>query len=131
MNAEACQAERNATDLVGSPLGWVLWGLPIVLFVGGIAWTEARAWLWVPCLLVAGTACLANASRWGRLHCFVTGPRFLLGAVATLVDASGVMAIDWRWILATVIGRTASGYGIEWLRGRYFAAVAITTRSSS
>ncbi len=131
MNAQACQAERNATDLVGSPLGWVLWGLPVVLFFTGIAWDEARALLWVPCLLVAGTACLANASRCGRLHCFVTGPGFLLGAVATLVDASGVMAIDWRWILATVIGGTASGYGIEWLRGRYVAEAATTKRSSS
>ncbi len=131
MNAQPCRAERKVTDLVGSRLGWVLWGLPIVLFVGGIAWTEARAWLWVPCLLVAGTACLANASRCGRLHCFVTGPVFLLGAVAMLFDASGVVEIDWRWILAMVIGGTASGYGIEWLRGRYVAEVAFTKRSSS
>lgn len=131
MNAQECQGERRATDLVGSPLGWVLWGLPIVPFVAGIVWAEARAWRWVPCLLVAGNACLANASRCGRLHRFVTGPVFLLGAVATLVDASGVMVIDWRWILATVIGGTASGYGIEWLRGRYVGGVAITKRSSS
>lgn len=35
MNAQPCRAERKVTDLVGSRLGWVLWGLPIVLFVGG------------------------------------------------------------------------------------------------
>lgn len=61
----------------------------------------------------------------------MTGPVFLLGAVATLVDASGVMAIDWWWILATIVGGTASGYGIEWLRGRYVADPAITKGSSS
>lgn len=119
MTAQACQPERKAADLVGGRLGWVVWGVPVVLFVVGIAWEAARAWLWVPSLIVAGTACLANASRCGRLHCFVTGPLFLLGAIAALVDAAGLIAIDWRWILGTVIGGTAIGYGIEGLRGKY------------
>jgi hypothetical protein len=115
--------------MVGSRLGWVVWGVPLVLFVVGTAWEPARAWLWVPSLVVAGTACLANASRCGRLHCFLTGPLFLLGAIATLVDAAGVIAIDWRWIFVTVIGGTAVGYGIEWLRGKYLGEVTTADRS--
>ena len=125
MRARACKA----TDLVGSRLGWVVWGFPIVLFVMGIAWEAARAWLWVPSLAVAGTACLANASRCGRLHCFLTGPLFLLGAIASLVDAAGVIAIDWRMILVTVIGGTAIGYGIEWLGGKYLGEATTAKRS--
>jgi hypothetical protein len=84
------------TDLVGSRLGWLVWGLPGALVVIGIAWGAARAWLWGPSLSIAGSACVANASRCGRLHCFVTGPVFLLGAFATLLDGAGVVAIDWR-----------------------------------
>jgi len=52
----------------------------------------------------------------------VTGPLFLLGAVTTLLTASGVLVIDWLWILAAVIGGTAAGYGLEWLRGEYVGA---------
>jgi len=52
----------------------------------------------------------------------VTGPLFLLGAVTTLLTASGVLVIDWLWILAAVIGGTAAGYGLEWLRGKYVGA---------
>jgi hypothetical protein len=81
-------------------------------------------WLWVPALVVAGSACLANASRCGRLHCFITGPLFLLAAVATLTDAASVIAIDWRWIVVMVIGGLAIGYGFEWLRGKYVRRLA-------
>jgi hypothetical protein len=108
-----------ANDMVTSRLGWLVWGPPGALFLVGIAWDAARAWLWIPALIVAGGACIANASRCGRLHCFVTGPLFLLGALATVASATGIMAIDWRWILGMVIGGTAIGYGLEWLRGKY------------
>jgi hypothetical protein len=96
--------------------------LPSALFLIGIACSSARAWLWIPSLAVAGSACLANASRCGRLHCFVTGPLFLLGGLAALLDAAGVVAIDWRWILAAIIAGTAAGYGLEWMRGKYSGA---------
>lgn len=129
MSARACGRECKATDLVGSRLGWIVWGIPSVLFVVGIAWDAARAWMWVPSFVVAGAACLANVSRCGRLHCFVTGPLFLLGAIATLLDAAGIVAIDWRWILVTVIGGTAIGYGMEWLRGKYVGGATATERS--
>jgi hypothetical protein len=130
MSAQACGRVCKATDLVGSRLGWIVWGIPSVLFVVGIASDAARAWLWVPSFVVAGAACLANASRCGRLHCFVTGPLFLLGAIATLLDAAGIVAIDWRWILVTMIGGTAVGYGMEWLRGKYVGGATATERSA-
>ena len=113
--------ERTTTDLLGSRLGWLVWGLPAAFFAIGIVWADARAWLWTPSLAVAGTACLANASRCGRLHCFITGPVFLLGALATTLEASCVISIDWRWILIPVVGGVAVGYGLEWARGKYLA----------
>ncbi len=117
MSTRSCA--RGEADLVCTRVGLVVWCLPAVLFLAGIAWTAARPLLWIPSLAVAGAACLVNASRCGRLHCFVTGPLFLLGAIATLLDASGVLAIDWRWILAAVTLGTGIGYGLDWLRGTY------------
>src|SRR6266568_2122567 len=124
MSAPARKQGCRGTDLVGSRLGWLVWGLPSALFLAGIPWSSARAWLWVPSLAVAGSACVVNASRCGRLHCFVTGPLFLLAALATLLDAVGVVAIDGRWILAAVFVGTAAGYGVEWVRGRYAGQAA-------
>jgi hypothetical protein len=124
MNARACRQ----TDLVGSRLGWFVWCLPTVLFLAGIGWGAARPWLWIPSLAIAGSACLANATRCGRLHCFATGPLFLLGAVATLLDAFGVVAIDWRLILGAVALGTAVSYAFEWVRGKYLGAQLARSR---
>lgn len=131
MSARACERECRGADLVGSRLGWMVWGLPGALVAVGIAWGAARAWLWIPSLAVAGSACLANASRCGRLHCFVTGPLFLAGALATLLDSASVLAIDWRWILAAMIAGTAAGYGLEWIRGEYLGTQPAGEASSS
>lgn len=130
MSAERNQRGCRTNDLVASRLGWFVWGGPTVLFAVGVAWDGARAWLWVPSFVVAGAACLANASRCGRLHCFVTGPLFLVAAIATLLDAAGIVAVDWRWVLVTVIGGTALGYGIEWLRGKYVGGATAPERNS-
>ena len=121
MSAE-CRAGSRTNDLAGSRRGWLVWGPPGALFLARIAWDAARAWLWVPSLLVAGAACVANASRCRRLHCFVTGPVFALAAIATVLDAGNVVPIDWRWILSFVIAGTAAGYGLEWVRGKYATA---------
>ncbi len=131
MSAWTCERGCRETDLVGSRLGWLVWGLPSALFLVGIALGAARPWLWIPSLAVAGSACVANASRCGRLHCFVTGPLFLLGALATLLDASGLVMIDWRWILVAVAVGTAAGYGLEWVRGKYAGAQPTSEGSNS
>jgi hypothetical protein len=97
----------------------VLWGLPMALVALGLVWSSARVWLWVPAGGIAGTACLANASRCGRLHCFLTGPLFLLGAAATLASHFDLIALAPIWILAAMIVGTALGYAAEWARGAY------------
>ena len=48
--------------------------------VVGDHWVSARPLLWFTAFLVAGAACLANAARCGRRHCYFTGPLFLLAA---------------------------------------------------
>ena len=129
MSEQAC-SRRCRSDLVGSRAGWFIWGVPTFHFLLGAGWGTARAWLWVPSLAVAGSACVANASRCGRSHCFVTGPLFLLGALATLLDATGLVAIDWRWVGIAIVAGTAGGYGLEWIRGKYVGALAAGERCS-
>lgn len=57
-----------------------LWCIPTLALFVGLAWTRALPWLWIPAFVVMGVACLVNAARCGRLHCYVTGPVFLLAA---------------------------------------------------
>jgi hypothetical protein len=123
MSATGCARACKETDLAGRRVGWIVWGVPAALMAIGIAWGTARPWLWIPSLVFAGAACVANASRCGRLHCFVTGPVFLLAAIAALLDATHVVAIAWPWILVLTIAGTAAGYGLEWMRGKYVGPV--------
>lgn len=122
MSARVCSGSCKGSDLAGRRIGWLVWGLPAGLVIVGTAWSAARPWLWIPSLVIAGAACVANASRCGRLHCFVTGPLFLLGALATLLGAVGMVTIDWRWVLGAVIAGTVAAYGLERIRGKYVGA---------
>lgn len=106
-------------DLVRSRVAWLLWCLPAVAILIAAPSDAARPWVWIPSLLVMGTACLKNAGRCGRLHCRFTGPLFLLGAVATFLDRFGVVAMHWRWTLAGLIAGTILAFALEHLRGRY------------
>jgi len=65
------------------------WGLPAVLIVItglsplplmaiGIVWFAALTWM--------GLACLKNARQCGRMHCFFSGPYFLISAALSLVS---------------------------------------------
>jgi len=64
----------SPNDLTVRKTAWLLWYLPIFLVIVGSSWNRGRVWLWVPAFLVMGVACLANAARCGRTHCYVTGP---------------------------------------------------------
>ena len=64
-------------DLVSTRAALVLWWLPTTLVLIGLAAPSLRLWLWIPSFALMGIACLANARRCGRLHCFLTGPLFL------------------------------------------------------
>jgi hypothetical protein len=67
-----------------------------------------------------GVACLINARRCGRVHCYFTGPFFLLVSVASLLRGLGIISVEWAWI-----GGIALAGGIllscvpEWIWGKY------------
>jgi hypothetical protein len=47
------------------------------------------AGVWCVCLAWMGAGCLLKAVRCRRLHCYLAGPTFMIGAVAELLVATG------------------------------------------
>jgi hypothetical protein len=109
----------GTSDLAEREIAWFLWGVPKGMLVVGIFWSEARGWLWVPALLVAGMACVVNAARCGRLHCYLTGPLYLLAALAMVLSSLRIVSLHWGWIFAAVVTGMVLAYTLEGIRGKY------------
>lgn len=65
-----------------------LWGLPAVVATIALVLADRRPALFLAAsaaLLVMGGACLVNAARCRRLHCYITGPYFLMLALGALL----------------------------------------------
>ncbi len=114
-------------DWVGNHRSFaVAWGMPIVALVVAIFLpTPTKTVVWMVALVWMGAACLANASRCGRRHCFFTGPFFLVMAAAAGLHGFAIVPLGpegWRW-LAIAVG---AGGGLLWcvpelLWGRFAA----------
>jgi hypothetical protein len=82
-----------------------------------------RTAVWIVALATMGVACLANALRCGRVHCYLTGPFFLLMALAALSYGLGVLRLrgnGWNLLgLMTLIGALALWYLPEMFLGKY------------
>ena len=85
----------------------LLWGVPHIVFIIGIFTNPMlRTILWPSALSIAGTACLINAFRCGRMHCYFTGPFYLLMAVLSLLYGIGILHfghLGWIWIGSAVV----------------------------
>ncbi len=107
-------------DFARRRIAWVLWGVPAAMFVvGGLVDPVRRMLLWTPAFVVAGVACVVNAAECGRVHCYVTGPLYLLAAVATVLTGATLVTLHWSWIGYSVIGGTVVAYVPERIRGAY------------
>src|SRR6058998_1339753 len=78
-------ATCTRTDFTRRRIAGLLWGVPAAaLILGSFVTPVPRMLLWTPAFAVAGVACIVNAAQCGRVHCYITGPLYLLAAVATL-----------------------------------------------
>lgn len=89
-------------DLVSQKSGILLWCVPIVAVIVGSSWPSIRSWLWIPAFLVMGIGCLVNASRCGRLHCYLTGPLFVLSAIYVALATADVLPLRPGVFLVTM-----------------------------
>jgi hypothetical protein len=115
MSEQSCETR----DLARGRLAILLWCLPVVALIVGLNWQKARPMLWIPSLLVMAAACIANAARCGRWHCYVTGPVYLLAAVYVALSTLNLAPMRPGIFLFVVFGITAVACLAEGLFGKY------------
>jgi hypothetical protein len=104
--------------------GLVLWGVPVLILLAA-SWLTERylVAIWPVVLTFMGVACLANARRCGRVHCYATGPFFLILAAIALLYGLGAMPLGrngWNTLgLILLVGSIVLCCGLEWVFGRY------------
>ena len=102
----------------------------ITIAVTGISafGNSLRTIAWTTALVVLGTACSINAARCGRIHCYLSGPFFLVMAVIALLYGMGVLPLGghgWNVIGLTILVGGAALYCLpEMFLGKYRAGRA-------
>lgn len=117
----------KSRDILSSP--WralLLFWLPaiaIAVFANSRFSSDERTIVWALALVTLGTACIANALRCGRVHCYLTGPFFLVMGVITVLYGIGALPLGhkgWGYIgLAILAGAVALCCVPEMIWGKY------------
>lgn len=104
----------------------LVWKLPAAALVASALLdlsAPARGLIWTAAFVTMGLACVRNALRCRRLHCYFTGPLFLALAALSLLHGSGALDLGpngWGWIGGLAL---VGGIGLtvlpERLGGRY------------
>jgi hypothetical protein len=115
MSEQSCKA----TDLDRGGSAVLLWYIPTAALIAGAYWHRFTLLLWIPALLIMGAACLANAARCGRLHCYVTGPLFLLAAMYVVLWGFHLVPMRPGIFLYSILGITVLAYLAEIPLGKY------------
>jgi hypothetical protein len=114
----------ECADWARGSRGALIWGLPIAaLLIGGFLPERYLVVLWPSALTFMGVACLLNARRCGRVHCYVTGPFFLILAGVALLHGLRVLwpgKEGWNILgLILLVGGIVLTFGTERVFGRY------------
>lgn len=110
----------------------LLWAGPwVLIFASSNTGNLIHTVGWIFSFTVMGGACLGNARRCGRRHCFYTGPLYLLAALASLLYGLHILPLGrngWNWILGVaVVGSLLACCGLEKLFGKYTTSRSPTT----
>src|SRR5690242_20425146 len=93
INKPAPSAEAR-TDWARGVRGLLTWGIPVaILLATPLMPARSLAVIWPVLLAFMGAACLLNARRCGRIHCYVTGPFSLILAVLALLYGIGMLPL--------------------------------------
>jgi len=124
--------ESNATNCKSRDIlsSWwrvfILYWLPAIAIVVAGAPAISSGWrtvVWTVALATMGVACIVNALRCGRVHCYLTGPFFLLMALIALSYGLGILHLGgngWNLLgLLTLIGAIALWCLPEMFLGKY------------
>jgi hypothetical protein len=92
------QPPLSQSDFTRQPVSFILWwGLPLALGAASVELLKlpARAGAGVCAVLFVwmATGCVLNAMRCHRLHCYISGPVFLAGAIFAGLVAVGAVSV--------------------------------------
>src|SRR5258707_9582182 len=100
---------ERRNDWVDRPgMGFVWWCLPLGIGVASNVFAmsaRATALIWMVSFVWMGTGCILNARRCHRLHCYISGPVFFLGAAALALFGAGI-ALLGPHSLNNIVGLT-------------------------
>ena len=102
-----------------TPSAMCFWATAFIFLYGlgllaGSAWPALRAYTDTYLLASLGVACLANFGQNRTLHCGITGPAFLIGALAMGTIESRLWNADPAVIWGVVLIVVAGALIIEW-----------------
>lgn len=137
----SCGGTAHQRDILSSVfLSFVLFWLPAIAIVvtGSVHVSQTfRTIVWAASLSTIGTSCLANAARCGRIHCYATGPFFLVMAIVSVLYGFNFIPLGqkgWQIIGGIVlVGAVTLSCLPELLFGKYRkerSAVQSSSRSS-
>lgn len=125
VEAESPCRKAPRTDWASGLRGCLIWGVPAAILI--MSPVRYFVIVWPIVLTFMGVACLLNASRCGRIHCYVTGPFFLLLAVVGLLYGLQVVPLGARgWSMLSmvlVVGSVIFVCVPEWFFGRHRSSV--------
>lgn len=122
-------SDEQRSDVMSSRLRMVLlYLLPgtAIYLTGNSGDREVAAIVWPLAFLVMGVACIANARRCGRVHCYFTGPLFLMASLLSALHGWRVVDLGpnaWQWIgYGTFALALILYFAPEAIWGKYFRA---------
>jgi hypothetical protein len=115
MMADTCQSRDLARPRAFAGMGL----LTLALVLAPLQWPDGNLYFSVALLLAWGGFCSANALRCGRLHCYVTGPVCLLGALVLVLMSLGVLSLSSQVFSGAILGAILLGFAAEAAFGRY------------
>jgi len=125
------EVDRRAggADWASGVRGCLTFGIPAaILLISPTIGTRYLVIVWPVLLTFMGVACLLNARRCGRTHCYVTGPFFLILAGIALLYGIRILPLGtmgWSTLSAAfAIGGIVLCCVPEVLLGRYHSSVS-------
>lgn len=113
----------QTNDWVRQPqTAFLWWCLPLAIgFSLGLLGVPARlaAAIWAVLFLWMGSGCLLNALRCHRLHCYISGPIFFLGAAASVLFAMGLIHIHLNNMVGAILLLVLASFLPEIIWTRY------------
>jgi hypothetical protein len=126
-SVESGTTNRKSRDILSSlgPALTVFWLPATAIAIAGSSGFSSnwRTIVWTVALGIMGIGCIANALRCGRVHCYISGPFFLVMGLLTLLYGLGVVPLGrngWNLIGVTIlVGSIALCCLLEMFLGKY------------